>query len=103
MEANLGVFLSPKSTHESVAYGNEDLAELYSYFDNSSESRPDTLDRNERKRVKNCHRERCRVQKLNCALHHLNMLLPQSQRNPPNGKHFSKVRIFEHCNLDNVR
>ena len=49
------------------------------------------VDRIEKKRVKNCHRERCRVQKLNSSLYRLNMMLPQGQRSPGNGKHFSKV------------
>ena len=69
---------------------DEEVQGFFSFPDYSLERRYD-IDKSETKRVKNCHRERCRVQKLNSSLHHLNMLLPQTQRSPGNGKHFSKV------------
>ena len=72
-------------------FPGDEEAQIYFSFPEYSLGRCYDIDKNETKRVKNCHRERCRVQKLNSSLHHLNMLLPQTQRSPGNGKQFSKV------------
>ncbi|KAI6654243.1 high mobility group (HMG)-box containing transcription factor [Oopsacas minuta] len=86
-------------TSEILCSEDEELPELCTHVEKcyTSVTGLSEVDKIETKRVKNCHRERCRVQKLNSSLHHLNMLLPQTQRSPGNGKHFSKAIILETC------
>ena len=91
---------SLRALSDSLETDDDELPEFHTCLDSTvcTLSCQEEVDRIETKRVKNCHRERCRVRKLNSSLHRLNMMLPKAQRSPGNGKHFSKVTTRDNRN-----